>query len=166
MNRQKGFTLVELMIVLAIIAIIAAFAVPNLIRSRMGANETGAVGSLRTLMTAEGVYMNEHRIYGTMEELLADDLIDSSIAGGKKAGYYYGELHSDYSDFAYCFGACPMDDGRSGMKEFMVTQKGTIYEAVLDSSQTSADIHWTTAEHPGFYTDPENHSDIWTPIQE
>ncbi len=166
MNNRKGFTLVELMIVLAIIAIIAAFAVPNLMRSRMGANETGAVGSLRTFMTAEGVYMNNHGVYATIEGLLAADLIDRSIAGGRKAGYYYGELYSDYSDFAYAFGVCPMDDGRSGEKEFIVTQKGTIYEASLDSTQNSINIHWTTDDHPGFYTDPENHPDIWTPIQE
>ena len=166
MNRQKDFTLVELMIVLAIIAIIAAFAIPNLMRSRMGANETGAIGSLRTLMTSEGIYMNEHGIYGTMEELLAADLIDRSIAEGRKTGYYFGEIYSDYSDFAYAFGACPMDDGRSGEREYLVTQKGTVFEASVVSAQTAKNIHWTIADHPNFYTDPENYPGIWKPIQE
>ena len=55
MRKRKAFTLVELMIVLAIIAIIAAFAIPNLMKSRMSANETSAVGSLRNLRDPSAV---------------------------------------------------------------------------------------------------------------
>src|SRR2546428_11077401 len=51
-NRQKGFSLIELLIVVAIILIIAAIAIPNLLRSKMAANQASAVGSLRTLNTA------------------------------------------------------------------------------------------------------------------
>jgi prepilin-type N-terminal cleavage/methylation domain-containing protein len=55
-NKQKGFSLIELLIVVAIILIIAAIAIPNLIRSRMAANEASAVASLRTLTTAFVTY--------------------------------------------------------------------------------------------------------------
>ena len=51
-RRQKGFSLIELLIVVAIILIIAAIAIPNLLRSKMAANEASAVGSLRTINTA------------------------------------------------------------------------------------------------------------------
>ena len=61
-NKQKGFSLIELLIVVAIILIIAAIAIPNLIRSKMAANEASAVATLRTLNTAEVVYSSNYSV--------------------------------------------------------------------------------------------------------
>src|SRR6516225_9369981 len=64
MKKQKGFSLIELLIVVAIILIIAAIAIPNLLRSRMAANEASAVGSLRSLNTAEVTYQTTYQNVG------------------------------------------------------------------------------------------------------
>ena len=168
---KKAFTLVELMIVLAIIAIIAAFAIPNLMKSRMSANETGAVGGLRTLMSAEETYMNRYGIYGTLAQLATENLIDNSIAGGKKSGYFYGEIATG-ANYSYCFGAIPVEDGRSGAKEYVLTQKGTIYESNLTSTLAAANTTWgtegslTDGVPSQFTASPEGDTTNWKPIME
>jgi len=71
-NKQKGFSLIELLIVVAIILIIAAIAIPNLIRSKMAANEASAVATLRTINTSEVVYSSTYstaNVFGTLADL-------------------------------------------------------------------------------------------------
>ncbi len=106
--RQRGFSLLELLIVVAIILVVAAIAIPNLLRSRMAANETSAVASLRTVNTSEVVYQTSYGVgFATALTNLSDGgapancipptvpaaasacLIDNSLASGTKSGYTF-----------------------------------------------------------------------------
>jgi type IV pilus assembly protein PilA len=85
-NKQKGFSLIELLIVVAIILIIAAIAIPNLIRSKMAANEASAVATLRTLNTAEVVFSSTYNVANSFAPTL-NALGDGGTAGTCTAGF-------------------------------------------------------------------------------
>lgn len=82
MAKARGFSLLELLIVVAIILIIATIAIPSLLRSRQAANETGAVANMKTLNTAEVSYSSaEGGAFGTLSQLVGAGLIDSRFLG-------------------------------------------------------------------------------------
>src|SRR5579862_2604519 len=95
-RKEKGFSLIELLIVVAIILIIAAIAIPNLLRSKMAANEASAVASMRTLNTSAVAYPTSYGGYPGSLSVMggattaaatsgAAELIDSVVAGGTKS---------------------------------------------------------------------------------
>ena len=91
MKNSKGFSLLELLIVVAIILIIATIAIPSLLRSRQAANESAAVANLRTINTAEVTYLSSSGgNYGDLPALISAGLLDDTFIGtARKAGYIY-----------------------------------------------------------------------------
>jgi type IV pilus assembly protein PilA len=138
-KRSRGFSLIELLIVVAIILIIAAIAIPNLLRSKMAANEASAVGSLRTLNTACVEYSTT---YGGYPKALANlgpanpatsasaDVIDSVLASGSKSGYTFaytpGATDPAGNVLSYTITAAPISPGTTGQRGFYTDQSGVI----------------------------------------
>ena len=103
MKNSKGFSLLELLIVVAIILIIATIAIPSLLRSRQAANESAAVANLRTINTAEVTYLSSSGgNFGDLGALVAAGLLDDTFIGTAarpKAGYVYNitATNADYT---------------------------------------------------------------------
>jgi type IV pilus assembly protein PilA len=135
---QFGFSLIELLIVVAIILVIAAISVPNLLRSRMAANEASAVGSLRTINTACIAYSTTFGGFpsnlinlGTAgpASSTAADLIDNNLAGGAKSGYtftYTAGAPAGGVIPVYTLAAGPIAPDQTGQRYFFTDQSAVI----------------------------------------
>jgi prepilin-type N-terminal cleavage/methylation domain-containing protein len=89
MKREKGFTLIEILIVVAILGIIAAIAIPALRRARQSAHAAAAVQALRTVTTAQILYERKYKTYGTLAQLAPEGTLDPSLATGNKSSYLF-----------------------------------------------------------------------------
>ncbi len=141
-NKQKGFSLIELLIVVTIILIISAIAIPNLVRNKIQANETAAVGAMRALTESALLYSNSYGGFphalsdlgpasgGTVASSAAADLIDSVLASGIKSGYKFmyvaGPSDPGGNVQSYTITATPVTPGSSGQRSFFTDQSGTI----------------------------------------
>jgi prepilin-type N-terminal cleavage/methylation domain-containing protein len=136
MKRESGFTLIELMIVVAIILVIAAIAIPSLLNARKSGNEASAISSLRTLSTVNQQYRTRFQSYaGNLADLSAASHVDDVLGSGTKSGYIF--TYTGTAD-SFNVSAVPALVGTDGNRGFFADESGVIRFDPTGAAATSA----------------------------
>lgn len=147
MRNERGFSLIELLIVVAIILIIAAIAIPNLLRSRMAANEASAIATLRSISTAQITYRITYPDAGYAAKLdnlgptsgaptsSTADLLDKSIASApyQHSGYVFSTTGTT---LVFTADAAPIQPGQSGQRSFCTDTPAAIFFSPTETGCT------------------------------
>ena len=151
-KKTSGFSLIELLIVIAIILVIAAIAVPNLLRSKMAANETSAVGSVRTIANAQALYATSYPDTGfTSLAVLGGAapctpsatsacIVDATTSAGSKSGYNLKSVNDGSGPPATGFStnADPVKFGTTGARHFFGDQSFVMTYTKTDVAATAS----------------------------
>jgi prepilin-type N-terminal cleavage/methylation domain-containing protein len=124
MKKQSGFSLLELLMVVVIIGVIAAIAIPGLRRARQNAYMGSAIQSLRVITTAQHLYERKYKVYATLAQLIPEGSIDTNLGNGSKSNYSFNITLGAGSKSFTCT-ASPQED-QSVLDYFFVDESGVI----------------------------------------
>jgi len=140
-----GFTLIELMIVIGVIALIAAIAIPNLFEARKSGNESSAIQTLRTVCTSQTMFREYDKdrdgisnFATDVAQLRAAGLVDPNVGTGTKNGYAFVMQPVLDSEFQWVMTAVPVAPGNSGDRYFYVDETGVIRFQFLAPATSSS----------------------------
>jgi type IV pilus assembly protein PilA len=165
---DKGFSLIELLIVVAIILIIAAIAIPNLIRARIAANESSAAASVRRIATSEVAYNSAYPTVGYSPDLASMGgpangcspssttacILDSIVSSGSKSGYQLAAVGFNGGagpNNAFVAGSAPLTFNVTGFRNFCIVSDGVLREEPgtsggVPAPDVAACMAYTTAQ--------------------
>lgn len=135
-TKEKGFSLVELVFVIAIIGILSTLAVPFIHQARLTAQEKTAVANIRTLYEAQNLYHIRNGRYGNLPELVAQSFVPESYDGPGYLGYSFSVVNAGHYHLAMV--AVPTEFGISGRKGFFVDESGCIRYSTDGSAPSNA----------------------------
>lgn len=139
MKQERGFSLIELLMVVVIIGVISALAVPGLRRARQNANSASAIQTLRTITTAQFLYERKFRVYGTLIDLTPEGMLDNKITTGQKSGYQFTLNVTNAGKSFECL-ATPLESP-TVLTHFFVDETGVIkFNAGAPADATSPPI--------------------------
>jgi type IV pilus assembly protein PilA len=163
-SRGKGFSLIELLIVVAIILIIAAIAIPNLLRARISANESSAASSVRKIATAQMAYAASYPLVGFAPDLASLGgpnsgcvptsstacILDDVLSSGQKSGYNLFAASfstSGGTNSTFVASAAPITFQTSGIRNFCIVTDGALRSDSGSGSPPAPDVA-TCAAYP------------------